>query len=69
MSLMKKSSPEYQVRIYRRTSTRVNESYEGRLVHGPSGRTYHIDYNPPKEKGKDDVTGEALIQREDDAPV
>lgn len=38
----------------------------GRRVHLESGRTYHIVYNPPKEEGKDDVTGEALIQREDD---
>mmetsp|Transcript_58387 Transcript_58387/g.88034 ORF Transcript_58387/g.88034 Transcript_58387/m.88034 type:complete len:154 (-) Transcript_58387:6-467(-) len=40
----------------------------GRLVHGPSGRTYHTEYNPPKEEGKDDETGEDLIQREDDKP-
>ncbi|PID63527.1 MAG: adenylate kinase [Gammaproteobacteria bacterium] len=38
----------------------------GRRIHEPSGRTYHIEYNPPKEAGKDDATGEALIQREDD---
>ncbi|GAB2714302.1 adenylate kinase [Halomonas garicola] len=38
----------------------------GRRVHPTSGRTYHIDHNPPKEPGMDDVTGEALIQREDD---
>ncbi|WNL38382.1 adenylate kinase [Halomonas sp. PAMB 3264] len=38
----------------------------GRRVHPASGRVYHIDHNPPKEPGKDDVTGEALIQREDD---
>jgi adenylate kinase len=38
----------------------------GRRVHLPSGRTYHIVYNPPKAEGKDDVTGEDLIQREDD---
>lgn len=38
----------------------------GRRVHLPSGRTYHIVFNPPKEDMKDDVTGEALIQREDD---
>ncbi|MGO2132428.1 MAG: adenylate kinase [Halomonas sp.] len=39
----------------------------GRRVHQASGRTYHIDYNPPKEAGKDDVTAEPLIQREDDS--
>ncbi|WP_116963828.1 adenylate kinase [Fastidiosibacter lacustris] len=38
----------------------------GRRIHEPSGRTYHIENNPPKTKGKDDVTGECLIQREDD---
>ena len=38
----------------------------GRRVHPGSGRTYHIQYNPPKTDGQDDVTGEALIQREDD---
>ncbi|WP_016853626.1 adenylate kinase [Halomonas smyrnensis] len=39
----------------------------GRRVHPASGRVYHVDYNPPKEEGKDDVTGEALIQRDDDS--
>jgi adenylate kinase len=38
----------------------------GRRVHLSSGRTYHVEFNPPKEEGKDDVTGEALIQRDDD---
>jgi adenylate kinase len=38
----------------------------GRRVHLASGRTYHLVFNPPKEEGKDDVTGEPLIQREDD---
>lgn len=38
----------------------------GRRVHPASGRVYHIDHNPPKEDGKDDVTGEALVQRDDD---
>ncbi|MCI5105193.1 MAG: adenylate kinase [Pseudomonadales bacterium] len=38
----------------------------GRRVHLDSGRVYHVDYNPPKEAGKDDVTGEELVQREDD---
>jgi adenylate kinase len=38
----------------------------GRRVHLASGRTYHITFNPPKEDGKDDITGEALIQRDDD---
>jgi len=38
----------------------------GRRVHLESGRSYHIEFNPPKVTGKDDVTGEALIQRDDD---
>ncbi len=38
----------------------------GRRVHEASGRIYHVDHNPPQEEGKDDATGEALIQREDD---
>lgn len=38
----------------------------GRRVHLASGRTYHVVFNPPKEEGKDDVTGESLIQRDDD---
>ena len=38
----------------------------GRRVHQPSGRTYHVKFNPPKVPGKDDVTGEELIQRDDD---
>jgi adenylate kinase len=38
----------------------------GRRVHLASGRTYHIEFNPPKIAGLDDVTGEALIQRDDD---
>ena len=38
----------------------------GRRVHLASGRTYHVVFNPPKVAGKDDVTGEDLIQREDD---
>ena len=38
----------------------------GRRVHLDSGRTYHLIYNPPKQEGLDDVTGEPLIQRDDD---
>ena len=38
----------------------------GRRVHEASGRVYHIEYNPPKVAGKDDVTGEDLVQRDDD---
>jgi adenylate kinase len=39
----------------------------GRRVHLASGRTYHVVFNPPREAGKDDVTGEPLVQRADDA--
>ena len=38
----------------------------GRRVHMASGRTYHVKFNPPKVQGKDDATGEPLIQRDDD---
>jgi len=40
----------------------------GRRVHPGSGRVYHLKFNPPKAEGKDDVTGEPLIQRDDDKP-
>lgn len=39
----------------------------GRRIHPGSGRTYHVTFNPPRVAGKDDVTGESLIQRDDDA--
>ncbi|MGB7542651.1 MAG: adenylate kinase [Burkholderiales bacterium] len=45
---------------------RIIERMSGRRVHPGSGRTYHVEFNPPKVAGKDDVTGEALIQRDDD---
>lgn len=38
----------------------------GRRIHLESGRIYHIEYNPPKTEGLDDITGEPLVQREDD---
>src|SRR5512141_2425534 len=44
----------------------IVERMGGRRVHLASGRTYHVKFNPPKVPGKDDVTGEDLIQREDD---
>lgn len=44
----------------------ILERMSGRRVHLPSGRSYHIKFNPPKVEGKDDVTGEDLIQRDDD---
>lgn len=44
----------------------IVERMSGRLTHPSSGRTYHKVYNPPKVAGKDDVTGEDLVQRDDD---
>ncbi|MFD1244447.1 adenylate kinase [Paralysiella testudinis] len=44
----------------------IIERMSGRRVHLASGRTYHIAHNPPKVDGKDDVTGEDLVQRDDD---
>jgi adenylate kinase len=44
----------------------IIERMSGRRVHQPSGRTYHVKFNPPKVAGKDDATGEDLIQRDDD---
>ena len=45
----------------------IIERMSGRRVHLPSGRTYHLKFNPPKLAGKDDLTGEDLIQRDDDS--
>ena len=45
----------------------IVQRMSGRRVHTASGRTYHIKFNPPKVAGKDDVTGEDLVQRPDDA--
>ena len=44
----------------------IIERMSGRRVHLASGRTYHVAYNPPRVEGHDDVTGEPLIQRDDD---
>ncbi|MES2088762.1 MAG: adenylate kinase [Pseudomonadota bacterium] len=44
----------------------IIERMSGRRVHQPSGRTYHVVFNPPKVAGKDDATGEDLVQRDDD---
>ena len=44
----------------------IIERMSGRRVHPASGRTYHVTFNPPKAAGVDDVTGEPLIQRDDD---
>ncbi len=44
----------------------IIERMSGRRSHPPSGRTYHVKFNPPKVAGLDDVTGEPLVQRDDD---
>ena len=44
----------------------IIERMSGRRSHAPSGRTYHVKFNPPKAAGLDDITGEPLIQRADD---
>lgn len=44
----------------------IIERLSGRRVHPASGRVYHVKYNPPKVAGKDDATGEDLVQRDDD---
>lgn len=44
----------------------IIERMSGRRSHPPSGRTYHVKFNPPKVEGVDDVTGEPLVQRADD---
>jgi adenylate kinase len=44
----------------------IVERMSGRRVHPASGRVYHVSYNPPKVEGKDDLTGEDLVIREDD---
>jgi adenylate kinase len=44
----------------------IIERMSGRWVHPASGRSYHVKFNPPKAAGKDDVTGDDLVQRDDD---
>ena len=56
---------DYVVEIQVADSSIV-ERMSGRRVHLPSGRTYHVVFNPPKVEGKDDITGEDLVQRPDD---
>jgi adenylate kinase len=48
------------------TDEEIIKRIAGRRVHPQSGRTYHVEHNPPKVEGIDDVTGETLIQRDDD---
>jgi len=56
---------DYVVEIYV-DDAEILKRMSGRRVHPASGRTYHIVFNPPKATGKDDVTGEPLVQRPDD---
>ncbi|NLY65486.1 MAG: adenylate kinase [Alcaligenaceae bacterium] len=44
----------------------IIERMSGRRIHPASGRSYHVKFNPPKVEGKDDITGEPLVQRDDD---
>jgi len=46
--------------------TDIIDRMSGRRVHAASGRTYHVRFNPPRAEGRDDLTGDALIQRDDD---
>lgn len=46
----------------------ILDRIENRFVHAPSGRVYNLTFNPPKVKGKDDITGEPLTRRPDDNP-
>ena len=60
-----------QMNIDRVLEFKVNEEVlveriEGRRIHAASGRSYHTKFNPPKVEGKDDITGEDLMQRKDD---
>jgi adenylate kinase len=56
---------DYVVEIYV-PDEEIVKRMSGRRVHPASGRTYHVVFNPPKVAGKDDATGEDLIQRDDD---
>lgn len=56
---------DYIIEIYI-PDAEVIKRLTGRLVHPPSGRVYHLSYNPPKKAGFDDITGEPLVIRDDD---
>ena len=56
---------EYVVEIKVEDSAIISRM-SGRRAHLASGRTYHVEFNPPKIEGKDDVTGEDIVQRDDD---
>jgi len=66
--LLKKQQPLTHVFYLNVDEKEVADRIRGRLVHPASGRLYHHTYNPPKVPGKDDVTGEPLVQRSDDDP-
>lgn len=52
--------------LFQLQEEKIVERLSGRRIHKPSGRTYHVLFNPPKVAGKDDLTGEELTQRLDD---
>ena len=58
-------SPE-KAFLFSLSNEKIIERLSGRRVHKSSGRIYHVRFNPPKMAGKDDATGEELVQREDD---
>lgn len=66
-SLMKRHQVDMVINLDVPDKTIVDR-LQGRWTHVASGRIYHTIFNPPKTEGVDDVTGEALIQREDDHP-
>lgn len=66
-SLMKQQQVDMLINLDVPDET-ILERLHGRLIHVASGRIYHTVFNPPKKEGLDDVTGEPLMQREDDHP-
>ena len=50
----------------RANERKLFERVTGRLIHPTSGRSYHVLFKPPKISGRDDITGEPLMQRKDD---
>ena len=67
--LLKKNQHIDMVILFNVSDDDVVRRLAGRRFHEKSGRSYHLEFNPPKNKGKDDFTGEALIQRADDKEV
>jgi adenylate kinase family enzyme len=58
---------QHRLRAGNRRAGRIDRrAHDGRRCHPGSGRVYHVKFNPPKVEGKDDVTGEPLVQRDDD---